>query len=84
MFIDGDLLRQFEFFKSEKVHIPENFILRCTIQIAKGLKYAHDRDICHSDIKPDNIFLTESGQLKLGDLGISKVVVTHAGQITKK
>jgi len=47
-----------------------------------GLKYAHDRHIFHADMKPENIFVSENGWLKLGDLGICKVVVTLAGKIT--
>ena len=80
----GDLQRQFDIFNTKKVHIPETYLLNCLIQIAKGLNYAHDRDICHADMKPENIFVTESGELKLGDLGLSKVLVSTAGQITSK
>lgn len=36
------------------------------------MKYLHDRQFCHRDIKPDNIFLTKNNIIKLGDLGVSK------------
>ena len=41
----------------------------------------HSRDVLHQDIKPENIFLTEDGSLKIGDLGISKVLIAGERQI---
>ena len=62
--------------------MPESYIIWYLVQIMSGLQYAHDRDIFHSDMKPENIFVSEDGWLKLGDLGICKVLVTTAGKIT--
>ena len=39
----------------------------------KGLKILHDQRILHRDLKCANIFLTKDGQVKLGDLNVSKV-----------
>jgi len=39
----------------------------------KGLKTLHDKNIVHRDIKCANVFLMKSGDLKLGDLNVSKV-----------
>jgi len=44
------------------------FILQ---QLAQGLIAIHNQRIIHQDIKPDNIFLSTAGDVKLGDLGFS-------------
>jgi serine/threonine protein kinase len=39
-------------------------------QVCAGAAYAHQREIVHRDIKPDNIFLRVDGTAALGDFGI--------------
>ncbi|MHC4871617.1 MAG: protein kinase domain-containing protein [Planctomycetota bacterium] len=41
-------------------------------QVAEGLAYAHENNIVHRDIKPDNILLDENGIPKITDLGLAK------------
>ncbi|MFT5144009.1 MAG: tetratricopeptide (TPR) repeat protein/TolB-like protein [Rhodothermales bacterium] len=43
-------------------------------QAASGLEVAHQHDVVHRDIKPDNIFITTSGQVKILDFGIAKAL----------
>lgn len=47
--------------------------------VASGISYAHQRNIVHSDIKPANIFLTNSGQLKILDFGIARALSSVDG-----
>ncbi len=41
------------------------------IQVAQGLKHMHERGYVHCDLKPINILLTPSGQIKIIDFGQS-------------
>ncbi|EFO63774.1 Kinase, PEK [Giardia lamblia P15] len=44
---------------------------RMTAQLASAVAYIHSKDIIHYDIKPANVFLDESYNIKLGDFGTS-------------
>ena len=41
------------------------------LQLANGLKFLHDRNIAHYDLKPANIMRTDKGVVKIVDLGVS-------------
>jgi TonB family protein len=42
-------------------------------QLCDALAYAHERDVVHADVKPGNVFLVKTGELKLIDFGIARV-----------
>ena len=45
--------------------------LKIITQVLKGVEYIHQRRVLHSDIKPGNILLTQSGDVKLADFGLA-------------
>jgi serine/threonine protein kinase len=42
-------------------------------QIASGLEHAHCRDVVHADLKPQNIMITQSGEVRILDFGSSSI-----------
>ena len=68
----GDLSHKIKEFKSKEQSLSENQILIWFTQICLAIKHVHDKKIIHRDIKAQNIFLTKSGNVKLGDFGIAK------------
>ncbi len=60
--------------------LPWPQVCRYGKQICSALQHAHNHGIIHRDLKPSNLFMTEDGQLKLGDFGIARD--THATDLT--
>lgn len=64
----------------KKLHDEQYFsysqIRKWMIQLCKGLEAIHEAEVVHRDIKPENIFIGDSIRLnlKIGDLGISRVI----------
>ena len=68
-------LKQFiEYYKNNCELIPENIIEKIIVQICEGLKEIHKNNLIHRDLTPDNIFIDENNNIKIGDFGISKIL----------
>lgn len=51
--------------------LPAQEALRIAGAVGEALSHAHAAGVVHGDVKPDNIFLTDSGELRLLDFGVA-------------
>src|SRR5205814_6081412 len=52
--------------------LPEPEAVRILTQVTQALHYAHQRQVIHRDVKPDNILVLADGRAKLTDFGLAK------------
>ena len=64
--------------------LSHNEIVNLGIDICKALEVCSKKQIIHRDIKPDNIFVSENGDYKLGDFGIARQLEHTQSNLSKK
>jgi len=52
--------------------LPWREAAEVTLQLCRALEHAHDEGCVHRDLKPGNLYLSEDGLMKLGDLGLAR------------
>ena len=74
-YCDGGDLYQFIKEKNKKKDlIKEDLIWELFIKMVLGLSSIHKKKILHRDLKSQNIFLTKKLEVKIGDLGVAKIL----------
>ena len=54
--------------------LREETIWKFFIEMCLGLRYLHSKKILHRDIKTTNMFLGKDDKIKVGDLGVAKLL----------
>lgn len=67
---EGDLRSLFNKRVQDGQPFTEQELLQYLCMISLGLQQIHQMKIAHCDIKPENIFISKGGILKLGDFGL--------------
>jgi NIMA (never in mitosis gene a)-related kinase len=70
----GDLANYLNIQMKTGRNLTEEKIWKFFIQISLGLLYIHNKKILHRDLKTLNIFLTKDDKVRIGDLGVAKVL----------
>jgi serine/threonine-protein kinase len=68
-YVNGRTLRDL-IVERKKLNEPE--VLKLAKGLARGLRFLHNAGVCHKDVKPDNIMISEDGGVKLLDFGFAE------------
>jgi len=71
-----------ELIQSDQV-VPQTSVLRIAVQLCRAVEYLHSEGVVHRDIKPDNVMLTEEGELKIIDFGLARSLQALSDESTE-
>ena len=73
-YVEGITLKDYI---KKKGHLSYKEALSITIQVGRGLQAAHEKNIIHRDVKPQNIIISTDGKVKVTDFGIARAATTN-------
>jgi len=79
----GDLHSYLKKLKNNK-YLSENVVWKFFIQISLGVHHLHHHNILHRDLKTLNIFLTKENNIRIGDLGVAKMMASAENFVRSK
>jgi eukaryotic-like serine/threonine-protein kinase len=79
-YVDGRTLR--DLLRDDRRLLPERAV-EITDGVLRALDYSHRNGIVHRDIKPGNVMLTRSGDVKVMDFGIARAVSDAQATMTQ-
>jgi formylglycine-generating enzyme required for sulfatase activity/tRNA A-37 threonylcarbamoyl transferase component Bud32 len=71
-YLDGKSLRRRMPRSRAEMLMPRTEAMRVISSVATALEFAHNNHIVHGDLKPSNVIVTESGDVKVIDFGIAR------------
>ncbi len=80
-FLDGITLKDY---MNKKEKLPWKEACNYALQILRALEHVHSKGVVHRDIKPQNIMLLQTGEIKITDFGIAKTPNMPAITITDR
>lgn len=83
IFIRMELLKNLNDYIKEH-GMDTNGVIQMGEDILTGLEFCHERNLIHRDIKPANIFVSEFGEYKIGDFGISREIERTSTTLSQK
>ena len=75
-YLSGESLKR-KLVATEHKGLPAKESLHIIKCIASGLAFAHGNGIVHGDLKPGNVLVTDSGDVKIIDFGIARLMTRH-------
>ena len=64
--------------------MTESDVLKLGMDLCQALTICEQKNILHRDIKPGNIFISDTGDFKLGDFGIARTIEKTSGEMSRK
>lgn len=72
-----DLTYTISYYRDRRERIPEHEVWSIFLQTSVAIAYLHSMKIIHRDVKPANVFVDCDGNIKLGDVGIVKIMKAY-------